>query len=119
MEIVGGLLVAGVIAALVVMDARSLHEEETAVFGTSSVSPGLWGAGVFLFAIIFLPAYILTRISHNKRLIEERASMRPIAEGTSVASVSRSEEIARAHALLAEGAITQAEYDDIKAAVLS
>lgn len=119
MEFVVGLIIAGVIAALVVMDAKSLRDEETAVFGSSSVSPGLWGTGVFLVAIIFLPAYILTRISHNRRLIEERASARPVPLPTPALAVSASDEIAKAHALLAEGAITQDEYDAIKAAVLS
>lgn len=131
MEFLVGLIVAGVVAFLVVQDAAALRDEEVRILGSSNISPGLWGTGVFLFMIIFLPAYLFVRSSHKRQLTmrcpscgspvtypgmcsscrgvaqPETASAPPIAD-------SMLDEIAKAHALLKEGAITQAEFESIK-----
>ena len=116
-EVLIGIAIAGVVAFFVVQDATTLKDEEIAVFGASEVSPGLWGTGVFLLAIVFLPAYILTRISHNSRLMAARLDGAPRVSVPAVApvAVSALDEIEKAHALFERNAITLEEFEMVKA----
>lgn len=121
MDIVIGMIMISVVTFFVVQDAKTLRDEEIAVFGSSDLSPGLWGTGVFLLAIIFLPAYILTRMSHNKKLMLARmdgavapAYAAPASYAPIPASASTLDEIAKAHALFEKGALTQEEFDAVK-----
>jgi hypothetical protein len=64
-----GLIIAGFVAWAVVKDATALRNEEFAVLGRSGIIPGLWGVGVFLLMIVFLPIYLIVRSSHKKQLL--------------------------------------------------
>jgi hypothetical protein len=68
MEVVVGLVIGVVIAFFVYQDAVNWRNEEIAVFGQSSVSPGLWSFGVWAVLIIFLPLYLIQRSSAKGRL---------------------------------------------------
>ena len=117
MQFLIAVVIAGIVTFFVVQDAKTLREEEIAAFGASSVSPGMWGTGVFLLMIAFLPAYVLTRMSHNKKLLASRpdAGQGFAPEPVVAVAASSLDEIAKAHGLLEKGAITQAEYETIKA----
>lgn len=124
MEFLIGLVIAGVVAFFVVQDANALRDEEIAVLGSSTISPGLWGAGVFLVAIIFLPVYIIFRISRGGQITRARidGATRPTVTAPAPKppqqQVSSLDEIARAHELMTQGVITEQEYEAIKARVL-
>ena len=64
-----GLLIAAAVAFWVAYDAAALRREEVARFGKSSILPPLWGFGVFMLLIVFLPWYLISRSSHKKRLM--------------------------------------------------
>jgi len=68
-EYVVGLVIAGVVAVFVYQDAVNWRNEELAVLGQSTVSPGLWGFGVFMLMIVFLPIYLIRRSSAKGRLM--------------------------------------------------
>lgn len=130
LEFIVALLIAGVVAFFVVQDASALRDEEIGAFGTSAVSPGLWGAGVFLMAIIFLPAYVFVRMSSKKQIARARregldsrprssaAPVAHVAQRSQPARVTAVDEIKRAYELLSQGAITEQEYEAIKARIL-
>jgi hypothetical protein len=69
MEFVIGPVIAGVVAFFVFQDAVNWRNEEIAVLGQSSVSPGMWSFGVFMIMIIFLPIYLIQRSSAKGRLM--------------------------------------------------
>lgn len=125
MEYLIGPIIAGVVAFFVVQDAKSLREEELGLLGASGVSPGMWGAGVFLLMIVFLPGYLVFRTAQNKKLIDARLSMNsPVAPAPVVlTSASRSinvlDEIGKAHELHAAGALTEQEYEELKNRILA
>jgi len=81
-----------------------------------------WGKAGWLFIIFWLPflgilAYMIVRpkmTEQDKRMIAEAEAKQQRAAGYSAA-----EEIAKAQALLDSGAITQAEFDGIKAKALA
>lgn len=121
MDLVIAVIITAVVTYFVVQDAKTLRDEEIDVFGSSDLSPGLWGTGVFLLLIIFLPAYILTRMSHNKKLMLARmdgavspSHATPAGYAPAPTSVSTLDEIAKAHELLEKGALTQEEFDALK-----
>jgi Protein of unknown function (DUF2510) len=64
-----GLILLGVVTWLVVRDASQLRQQEIAAFGVSRVDPGMWGVGVFLLLIVFLPWYLIWRSGVVKRLM--------------------------------------------------
>jgi hypothetical protein len=119
-------IITAIVTYFVVQDAKTLRDEEIDVFGSSSLSPGLWGTGVFLLLIVFLPAYILTRLSRNRKLLLAHmdGGVAPARFGPAVHSpvrtpVSALDEIAKAHDLLEKGAITDEEYEYVKTMQLS
>lgn len=120
MQFLIGVVIAGVVTFFVVQDAKTLRDEEIEAFGSSSVSPGLWGTGVFLLMIVFLPAYILTRMSHNKKLVPTRPAVpaTPAPLEVQARPASTVDEIGKAYTLLEKGAITQAEFEAIKGRVI-
>ncbi len=64
-----GLLIAAIVSYFVLQDAAALRNKEISVLGDSRIHPQLWGVGVFLLLIVFLPAYFFVRTSHRALLV--------------------------------------------------
>jgi len=69
MDSVLGLVIAAAIGGYVAYDAWMLRKRELEVLGTSNIRPILWGIGVLLLLIVFLPWYLVVRSAHKKDMM--------------------------------------------------
>lgn len=65
-----GLMLAGILAYFVQQDAKKV--------GMSETTASLWGCGTFLFAIVFLPLYLLFRLVHGDKSNQIIQTQQPI-----------------------------------------
>jgi hypothetical protein len=78
-----------------------------------------WGKAGWIFLLFILPflgalIYLITRPKPSEEELRRMKTMYPHGGGP----VMNTDDIAQAHLLLQQGALTQAEYDEIKARAL-
>ena len=90
----------------------------------SGITKAFWLIFILVFPLIALLAYVITRGSamaerDAARVNEFKTAQEDYIRGLAGGGETATEQIAKGHALLTSGAITQAEFDALKAKALA